>query len=252
MRGDGRGGSLSSEGSIEGRIDEPPHARRRDRADDPGELGLGRRCRSRAARETSGPTSRTPRARVRPPRPDGFTRWRARDPASSASSGSWSSMVRIGMAELYRTDVRLVKSTRACVRLSVMPLYEYRCNDCSAVYELLRPMADREVAAVCPSCESRASMPLISRVAVHAGSGTSEGPRRASAVAVADAAAAVAAAAPTDRSGQPAPTAGSATSRGAAVPVRSSSVCITDARKTRRCAACGPCSRIAVRCSGAP
>jgi len=57
-----------------------------------------------------------------------------------------------------------------------MPLYEYRCNDCSAVYELLRPMADREVAAVCPSCESRASMPLISRVAVHAGTGTSETP----------------------------------------------------------------------------
>jgi putative FmdB family regulatory protein len=59
-----------------------------------------------------------------------------------------------------------------------MPLYEYRCNDCSAVFELLRPMADREVAAVCPSCESRASMPLISRVAVHAGSGAApaEGP----------------------------------------------------------------------------
>ena len=51
-----------------------------------------------------------------------------------------------------------------------MPLYEYRCNDCRAVYEVLRPMAERELAAVCPSCESRASMPLISRVAVHAGS----------------------------------------------------------------------------------
>jgi putative FmdB family regulatory protein len=57
-----------------------------------------------------------------------------------------------------------------------MPLYEYRCNDCSAVFELLRPMADREIAAVCPSCESRASMPLISRVAVRAGSGVAEGP----------------------------------------------------------------------------
>jgi putative FmdB family regulatory protein len=57
-----------------------------------------------------------------------------------------------------------------------MPLYEYRCNDCSAVFELLRPMADREIAAVCPGCESRASMPLISRVAVHAASGASEGP----------------------------------------------------------------------------
>ena len=50
-----------------------------------------------------------------------------------------------------------------------MPLYEYRCNDCTATYELLRPMADRTVAAVCPTCESRASMPLISRVAAAAG-----------------------------------------------------------------------------------
>jgi putative FmdB family regulatory protein len=54
-----------------------------------------------------------------------------------------------------------------------MPLYEYRCNDCASVYEILRPMAQRELAAVCPRCESRASMPLISRVAVH--SGTSAG-----------------------------------------------------------------------------
>ncbi|MBV9100396.1 MAG: zinc ribbon domain-containing protein [Candidatus Dormibacteraeota bacterium] len=50
-----------------------------------------------------------------------------------------------------------------------MPLYEYRCNDCHAVFEVLRPMAQRELSAVCPGCESRASMPLISRVAVHAG-----------------------------------------------------------------------------------
>src|SRR5450631_386484 len=85
-------------------------------------------------------------------------------------------MVRMGMGRVYRTDVRLVKSTGSWVRLWAMPLYEYRCNDCSAVFELLRPMADREVAAVCPSCESRASMPLISRVAVHAGSGSDESP----------------------------------------------------------------------------
>jgi putative FmdB family regulatory protein len=51
-----------------------------------------------------------------------------------------------------------------------MPLYEYRCNDCRAVFEVLRPMAQRELSAVCPSCESRSSMPLISRVAVSAGS----------------------------------------------------------------------------------
>lgn len=46
-----------------------------------------------------------------------------------------------------------------------MPLYEYRCNACSATFELLRPMADRTLEAVCPGCESTTTMPLISRVA---------------------------------------------------------------------------------------
>jgi putative FmdB family regulatory protein len=55
-----------------------------------------------------------------------------------------------------------------------MPMYEYRCNDCRSVFEVLRPMAQRELAAVCPTCESRASMPLISRVALHAGGAASE------------------------------------------------------------------------------
>jgi putative FmdB family regulatory protein len=50
-------------------------------------------------------------------------------------------------------------------------LYEYRCNACAATFEVLRPMADRELAAVCPSCESRATMPLISRVAAVVGAG---------------------------------------------------------------------------------
>jgi putative FmdB family regulatory protein len=47
-----------------------------------------------------------------------------------------------------------------------MPVYEYRCNDCKGRFEILRPVAEREVAAVCPRCESLASMPLISLVAV--------------------------------------------------------------------------------------
>ena len=47
-----------------------------------------------------------------------------------------------------------------------MPLYEYRCNACAETFELLRPMADRELKAVCPSCESATTMPLISRVAL--------------------------------------------------------------------------------------
>lgn len=46
-----------------------------------------------------------------------------------------------------------------------MPVYEYRCNGCSATFELLRPMAERSVAAVCPRCEGRSTMPLISTVA---------------------------------------------------------------------------------------
>jgi putative FmdB family regulatory protein len=46
-----------------------------------------------------------------------------------------------------------------------MPLYEYRCNACSETFELLRPMAHRTLQAVCPSCESATTMPLISRVA---------------------------------------------------------------------------------------
>lgn len=49
-----------------------------------------------------------------------------------------------------------------------VPLYEYRCQSCSTTFELLRPMADRQLAAVCPSCESRTTMPMISRVALHA------------------------------------------------------------------------------------
>jgi putative FmdB family regulatory protein len=51
-----------------------------------------------------------------------------------------------------------------------MALYEYRCNACSETFELLRPMADRELRAMCPSCESTTTMPLISRVAISVGS----------------------------------------------------------------------------------
>jgi putative FmdB family regulatory protein len=49
-----------------------------------------------------------------------------------------------------------------------VPLYEYRCLSCSATFELLRPVSDRQLHAVCPSCEGRTTMPLISRVALHA------------------------------------------------------------------------------------
>lgn len=57
-----------------------------------------------------------------------------------------------------------------------MPLYEYRCNGCAETFELLRPMADRELKAVCPSCESATTMPLISRVAISVQSASRAGP----------------------------------------------------------------------------
>ena len=60
-----------------------------------------------------------------------------------------------------------------------MPLYEYRCNDCAATFEILRPMAERTVDALCPSCESRNSMPLLSVTAAGGrewSSGTSSEP----------------------------------------------------------------------------
>ena len=60
-----------------------------------------------------------------------------------------------------------------------MPVYEYFCNDCRAVFEVLRPMVDRDQAAACPLCESRSSRPLVSRVAVRAG-GESRGSAAAS------------------------------------------------------------------------
>ena len=64
----------------------------------------------------------------------------------------------------------------------VVPLYEYRCNDCRATFEVLRRMADRELSALCPHCESRASMPLISQVAASrpaagGGAAVAEAPR---------------------------------------------------------------------------
>jgi putative FmdB family regulatory protein len=55
-----------------------------------------------------------------------------------------------------------------------MPLYEYRCSDCRQTFELLRPMAQRSLQAVCPACESTTTMPLISQVAA----GPSQAPWR--------------------------------------------------------------------------
>lgn len=35
-----------------------------------------------------------------------------------------------------------------------MPMYEYRCDDCQGVTELLRPMREADAAASCDACGS--------------------------------------------------------------------------------------------------
>ena len=79
-------------------------------------------------------------------------------------------------------DASDVAGSARCYAAGAMPLYEYRCNDCTTTFEVLRPMAQRQLSAVCPACESMASMPLISRVAASRPSGaggtaTAEAPR---------------------------------------------------------------------------
>ncbi len=41
-----------------------------------------------------------------------------------------------------------------------MPLYEYRCKKCAKEFELMRSVAARDRAAVCPACKSRSTMRL--------------------------------------------------------------------------------------------
>lgn len=36
-----------------------------------------------------------------------------------------------------------------------MPLYEYRCDDCSKAFEMLRRMSEADTGVVCPKCESK-------------------------------------------------------------------------------------------------
>ncbi len=54
-----------------------------------------------------------------------------------------------------------------------MPIYEYRCQDCSGTFEVLTSFAERDRGQVCPSCESRRTRVLVSSFAM-AGSSDSE------------------------------------------------------------------------------
>ncbi len=44
-----------------------------------------------------------------------------------------------------------------------MPIYEYQCPDCAAVFELLRPMSCRDEAATCPRCGGQRGARQLSR-----------------------------------------------------------------------------------------
>jgi len=43
-----------------------------------------------------------------------------------------------------------------------MPLYEYRCADCHALFEKLRPMSQADAPIVCAKCGSCATVRAIS------------------------------------------------------------------------------------------
>ena len=55
-----------------------------------------------------------------------------------------------------------------------MPLYDYRCRTCGAVYEERRPMADADAPATCPSGHVGAArlLPVFATI----GSGPDPGP----------------------------------------------------------------------------
>lgn len=46
-----------------------------------------------------------------------------------------------------------------------MPIYEYRCEDCSGKFEVLTKFAERDTGQVCPSCESTKTRVLVSSFA---------------------------------------------------------------------------------------
>ncbi len=48
-----------------------------------------------------------------------------------------------------------------------MPIYEFRCGDCGAVFEAIRPMGDAGRELTCPECGSGAPEKLPSTFAAH-------------------------------------------------------------------------------------
>jgi putative FmdB family regulatory protein len=46
-----------------------------------------------------------------------------------------------------------------------MPIYEYRCEKCTAKFDVLTSFAERDRARVCPTCESTRTRVLVSSFA---------------------------------------------------------------------------------------
>jgi len=56
-----------------------------------------------------------------------------------------------------------------------MPLYEYRCADCQACFEALRPMRESDSPISCPRCASLSARRQISTFAAISGGSRREG-----------------------------------------------------------------------------
>jgi putative FmdB family regulatory protein len=56
-----------------------------------------------------------------------------------------------------------------------MPIYEYRCEDCGRVFEMLRRYSDADSDLKCPTCESEDIQRQVSCFAASSGSGASTG-----------------------------------------------------------------------------
>ena len=55
-----------------------------------------------------------------------------------------------------------------------MPIYEYRCESCAETFEVLTRFAERDMAQMCPACESTKTRVLVSSFAVAGGSESSQ------------------------------------------------------------------------------
>ena len=53
-----------------------------------------------------------------------------------------------------------------------MPIFEYKCEDCSAKYEVLHKSTANSVEVACPECNSTNSKKLLSSFSASMGSGS--------------------------------------------------------------------------------